>query len=89
MIVDDVVMTIRNKMVNDSPLTALAASVPSLPSPPLTAAFSNERGGRSKPPCNYVKKCIVAVVPQHMVNYCVRLNVTAVTFDAGVEIGYG
>ncbi len=77
MIVDDVVMTIRNKMVNDSPLTALAASVPSLPSPPLTAAFSNERGGRSKPPCNYVKKCIVFVLT-FMVNYCVGLNVTAV-----------
>jgi hypothetical protein len=68
-------------MVNRSPLTAFAASVPSLPSPPLTAAFSNERGGRSNPPCNYVKKCIVVVVRQHMVNYCVRLNVTAVTLN--------
>ena len=42
-------------MVNRSPLTAFAASVPSLPSPPLTAAFSKERGGRSSPPCNDVK----------------------------------
>jgi len=76
-------------MVIGSQLTAFAASAPSLPSPPLTAALSNERGGKSKPPCNYVKKCIVAVVSQHMVNYCVGLNVTAVTFDAGVEIGCG
>ncbi len=41
-----------------STFTAFAASVPSLPSPLLTVSFSNERGGRNKPPCSFVKNAI-------------------------------